>query len=101
MFFFCCKFSSQFKNKREFFFLFVCGKTTFLYRDKYRTLTYRKLTGFVKSFAYLGFLYTRLSLGQIFFQYLWFLGIRLPLGQDSIKLDFQFFGLLSTLLGVA
>jgi uncharacterized membrane protein len=87
MFFFAANLAASLRINVSFF-LFVCGKTTFLYRDKYRTPTYRKLTGFVTSFAYLGFLDTRLSLGQIFFQYLWFLGIRLLLGQDSIKLDF-------------
>ena len=45
----------------------VCGKTTFLYRDKNRTLTYRKLTCFMGSFTYLGFLVTRLSKGPSFF----------------------------------
>jgi hypothetical protein len=49
------------------FFFLVCGKTTFLYRDKNRTLTYRKLTGFMGSFTYLGFLVTRLSKGPSFF----------------------------------
>ena len=42
---------------------FFYGKTTFLYRDKDRKLTYRRLTGFMTSFIYLGFLDTRLSLG--------------------------------------
>ena len=47
--------------------MFVCGKTTFLCRDKNHTLTYQRLTNFVASFAYLGFLDTRLSLGPSFF----------------------------------
>jgi hypothetical protein len=82
-------------------FSFVCGKTTFPYRDKDRTLTYHKLSGFVVSFIYLWFLDTRLSLGPSFvFQYLWFLGIWLPLGEGSIKPNFWFSGLLSTSLGV-
>jgi len=49
------------------FLLFVCGKTTFLCRDKDRTLTNQRLTGFVASFAYLGFLDTRLSLSPSLF----------------------------------
>jgi hypothetical protein len=48
-------------------FPFVCDKTTFLGKDKNHTLTYRRLTGFVASFAYLGFLDTRLSLGPSLF----------------------------------
>jgi hypothetical protein len=61
------------------------------------TLTYRRLTSFLASFAYLGFLDTMLSSGLFFFQYLGFLGTGLPLGQDSIKLDFRLSKLLFTL----
>jgi hypothetical protein len=76
-------------------------KTTFLCKDKDHTLTYQRLIGFVTLFAYLGFLDTRLYLGpSIFFNTFWFLGTWLPLGQSSVKPDFLFSGLLSTLLGV-
>jgi len=44
------------------FFLFVCSKTIFLYKDKDRTLTCQRLIGFLTSFTYLGFLCIRLSL---------------------------------------
>ena len=68
-------------------------QTIFFYRDKDRTPTYRRLTGFVASFAFLGFLDTRSSMGlSFFFQYLWFLSIRLPLGQGHINLIFGFLG---------
>jgi hypothetical protein len=59
MFFELANLGNKLKNKSEFFF---CGKTIFLCREKDRTLTYRKLTDFVASFTYLGFLNTRLSL---------------------------------------
>jgi hypothetical protein len=49
------------------FLLFVCGKTSFLYRDKDCLLTYQKLTGFMVSFTYLEFLGTRLSLNLSLF----------------------------------
>ena len=49
------------------FLLFPCGKTTFLCMDKDRTLTYQRLTGFMTSFAYLGFLDTWLNLGLSLF----------------------------------
>jgi hypothetical protein len=54
-------------NKSFPFVFFFGGKTTFLYRDKDRTLTYRRLTSFVASFVYLWFLDTRLSLGSSLF----------------------------------
>ena len=66
-FFLAANFGSKLKNKHEFFFLFVRGKTTFLCRDKYFILTYRRLTGFVVSFACLEFLDIRLSLDPSFF----------------------------------
>ena len=55
------------ENKHEFSFCFFCHKTSFLYRDKDRILTYQRLTGFVVSFAYLWFLDTRLSMGPSLF----------------------------------
>jgi hypothetical protein len=69
-------------------------------RKRDRTLTYKKLTGFMASFIYLGFLDT-LSLDPSLFPILWFLDTRLPLVQGSIKPDFQLFELLSTSFGVA
>jgi len=67
-FFLAANFSSKLENKCEFFFFFllVCDKTTFLLKDKDHTLIYRRLTGFIMSFAYLGFLDIRLSLGPSF-----------------------------------
>jgi hypothetical protein len=50
-----------------FFLLFICGKTTFLCRDKDHALTYQRLTVFEMSFAYSGFLDTRLFLGPSLF----------------------------------
>ena len=46
---------------------FLYGKTTFLCREKDRTLTYQRLISFVASFIYLRFLDTRLSLGPSLF----------------------------------
>jgi hypothetical protein len=50
----------------DFLRLFV-AKTIFICRNKNRTLTYRRLIGFMASFVYLGFLNTRLSLGPSIF----------------------------------
>jgi hypothetical protein len=49
------------------FLLYVYCKTTFLYRDKDRTLTYQRLTGYGVSLKYLGFLDTSLSIGPSLF----------------------------------
>jgi hypothetical protein len=66
MFFWAANLGNKLKNKRDFF-LFVYGKTTFLRKDKNRTLTYRRLTRFTVPFAYAGFLDTRLFLGSSLF----------------------------------
>jgi hypothetical protein len=66
-FFFARNSSSKLENKRDF--LFVCGKTIFFCRDKDCTLTYRMLTSFMASFAYLEFLdiIKVISLSKFFF----------------------------------
>jgi len=64
--FLVANFNSRLKNKCEFSFCLFLAKQPFFTRT-YCTLTYRRLIGFMTSFAYLGFLDTRLSLGPSLF----------------------------------
>jgi len=70
----------------SFFILIVCGKASFVYRDKDcdkdRAIDLSKINSFCGIIKYFG------VLGTSLFQYFWFLGIRLPMGQSFIKPSF-------------
>jgi hypothetical protein len=76
----------------SFFILIVCGKASFVYRDKDcdkdRAIDLSKINSFCGIIKYFEVLGTSLYLGLSLFQYFWFLGISLPMGQSFIKPSF-------------